>query len=146
MWHQENTTRWNPPPMLTFCSSMARQRYEVLIEAIVTRRQAVNAWVLSVIVQFSIPRKMLRRSHPSLAWSVFIFLEHGRYVKIWPWRSPAVQAGTHCPSNSWNRLQLCTLAWCNRCSQNFQYQMDWLVASDLIHGYSFDWNSHILAG
>lgn len=25
MWHQENTTRWNPPPMLTFCCSMACQ-------------------------------------------------------------------------------------------------------------------------
>lgn len=76
---------------------------------------------------------------------VFIFLEHGLLHKN---LTPEV---TGCLG--WNVLsikipkQAAALCPCmrDRCSQNFQYQMDCLIALNLIHSYSFDWNSHILA-
>lgn len=49
-----------------------------------------------------------------------------------------------CPSKSWNSAALCPCMR-DRCTWNFQYQMDCLIALNFIHSYSFDWNSHILA-
>lgn len=81
------------------------------------------------------------------AYSVFIFLEHGCYVKSDPrghWLSRLERAvhqnlGTGCSFVPLHGK------YC-RCSQNFQYHTDWLVASNLSHSYGFDWNSQILAG
>lgn len=107
MWHQDNTTRCDPPPMLTFCSSMVCQcwsyrHYEVFIEATITVRQAVNACALSMkaLWQFNLVLldKMFWKvksygnvymsesvsEQKKLANSVSIFLEHGCYVKSDP--------------------------------------------------------------
>lgn len=73
-------------------------------------------------------------------------VEHGCYVKSDPRGPLADAAGTRCPSKSWSTLRLCTLPWKSRCSLSIQYRTDWLVASELIYGYSSDWNSQILAG